>query len=211
MTEYSPRGGGGDPRFADPEAEIPSFGQISGHEVDVAYEGGVIYISWSPDEQIYLKPSNMGLSAWVITESRSESIIWLRLKIDAGYGWVHILLPFRAGQFRDLRAFAQALTIRFPAAGLVRAEAGAVADSAGRPHDAADHGPPPADAVVADRGRAGGGRREPQVLPVVTIKRPPAQWTDDDDWISLRPPAETEAMLQSAYQEPTQPEHSPRR
>ena len=210
MTESSPRGGGDDPRFADREAEIPPTDRILGHDVQVAYEGGGIYISWSPDEQIYLRPSDMGLSAWVITDSRTESIIWLRLKLVAGYGWIHIVLPFYAKQFHELRAFAQALKIRFPAVGPVRAEADAVADSAGRLHDAADHGPPPAEAAVTDRGRAGGGRREPQALPLVTIKKPLAQWTDDD-WISLRPPAETEALLQPAYEEPTQPEHSPRR
>ncbi len=210
MTDSSPRGGRGDPSYADPGAEIPSFGRISGHDVQVAYEGSDIYINWSAEDPVYLRlrPSDMGLSAWVITDTRYESLIWLRLRIDTGYGRVDVVLPFYARQFRQLRAFAHALNIRFPGTRLVRAKADAVADSAARPHDAADHGPPPAE----DRGHAGGGRRERQVLPVVTIKRPPAQWAHDNDWISLRPPAETEAMLQPAHQEPAQPEpeHSPR-
>jgi len=179
----------------------------------VTCEGSDIYIDWSGGNRLQLKPGDMGLSAWVVTSTCSESIIWLRLRTDPEYGRIDIVLPFYRAQHDQLRHFADALKSQFPGTRLRGAQADDAPDSVAiAPHHAADHGPPPAEAAAEDHGRPGGGRQEKQVLPVVTIKRPPAQWADDKDWISLRPPAETEAMLQPAHETPAppEPEHSSR-
>ena len=217
MTDSTPRGSGA-PRYGGSRPEVRLSDQITGHRVQVTCEGSEIYIDWRGGNRLHLMPGDMGLSAWVVTSTCSESIIWLRLRTDAEYGRIDIVLPFYRAQYDQLRLFADALKSQFPGTRLRGAQADDAPDSAAHdapataPHDAAGHGPPPAEVAAEDRGRPGGGRQEKQVLPVVTIKRPPAQWADDKDWISLRPPAETEAMLQPAHEQPAppEPEHSSR-
>jgi hypothetical protein len=204
MTEPSARGSHGDPRHVGPGAETPTTGGISGFDVSVTYDLNEIGISWNSKDRAHLAFQDAAVSARISSDTAGDDLVWLRLNITTGSSRLAVDLPFYGEQLGQLRTFADALNTLFP--GRTRPNAVSVEHDTMGPHDVIVHRPP-GEAAMADRGHPdGSAERERQAVPVVTIKMPPPQSADDNDWISLCPPTETQRMLQPSYREPATPE-----
>jgi len=217
MTESHLGGGKADPGSADLVPEIPQTGQIYGHDVRVSYGQRYVVIDWKTGSRILVRFRADDSLSTRIMDRRPEDpkgLVTLRLLLNAGYTRLAVDLPFYAKNLAQLEAFARALQalLRGHADLAPSGTAGATRGYA-EPRSTVDDRPP--GEAVANRGQTVGPRRpdgtdrpdkrERPTAVVVTISAASAPPADDQDWISLRPPAETERLLRPAREDPAKP------
>jgi len=208
MTESHLGSGRADPGSADLAPEIPQTDQIYGHDVRMSYGQRYVVIEWKTGGRIVFRFGEGASLTTQIVDRQPEGLVSLQLLLAAGHTQLTVDLPFYAKDLDRLQAFSGALQSLLPRhADVARSGAAGATRGCAEPDGAVDHGPP--GVTVPDRGQAVGtdrpDRRERQVTAVVTISVPAAPPADDKDWISLRPPAETERLLQPAHEDPAEP------
>lgn len=235
MTESRPPGGRADPRPAGPEPEVRRRRRrIDGHGVTVFYENTYITISWDAGDLIThrFRP-DVRITTDILGSGRKD-LVTLHLDIEAPHSRLSVDLPFYADRRDQLNIFRDQLKVLLNELGigssgrdnLALAGPGAASESPAGPPAAP--GAPPGAAVGApghvrpDEGAAAEPtqpdrnnrpeKRERQVLPELSISVSRVVSEDDEDWISLCPPAETRRLMRLTGDEPARPaQESPQR